>query len=88
MIITVMSTVRTIMAMMLLHSALLADEGLAPSNGLMNNQVVGAAVTAVTPLPDSGLSAPGHKRTFVLVLGIAALAFTFQQALANRKPLL
>ncbi len=46
---------------------------------------MGAAVTAVTPLPEGSL--PGNKRTFVLILGIAALAVTFQQAMAKCKPL-
>lgn len=78
-----MPAVRMIMAIMLLSSALQADDGLASSSGLMTNQAMGAAVTAVTPLPEASL--PGHKRTFVLVLGIVALGVTFQQALANRK---
>jgi hypothetical protein len=81
-----MSTLRIIMAVMLLSTVLCAEDGLSPSSGLMTNQAMGAAVTAVTPLPEGGL--PGNKRTFVLILGIAALAVTFQQALANRKPLL
>ncbi len=68
---------------MLLSSALCAEDKLGQSSGLMINQNMGAAVSAFAPLPDSAL--PGKKRTFVLVLGIAALAVTFQCALANRK---
>lgn len=78
-----MPLIRTIMAVMLLSSTLRAEDRLASSSGLMTNQAMGAAVTAVTPLPEGGM--PGHKRTFVLVLGIAALGVTFHQALANRK---
>lgn len=71
---------------MLLGTALCAEDGLSPSSGLMTNQAMSVAVTAVTPLPEG--SFPDNKRTFVLVFGIVALAVTFQQALAKRKPLL
>ncbi|MEY4484289.1 MAG: hypothetical protein RL693_1741 [Verrucomicrobiota bacterium] len=76
------------MAILLLSSGLRAEDRMVPTGGLMTNQSIGAAVTAVTPLPEATLPGTEHKRTFVLVLGIVALAITFQQALANRKSLL
>lgn len=82
-----MALARIIMAILLLSSGLRAEERMVPSSGLMTNQSIGAAVTAVTPLPEATLPGSEHKRTFVLVLGIIALGITFHQALANRKPL-
>lgn len=79
-----MSITSIIAAIMLMSSALLmADDHMVKSSGLMTGQAMAAAVTAVTPLPEDDL--PGQKRTFVLILGIAALVVAFQRALVNRK---
>lgn len=82
-IVMTMSIIRIIAATLLLSSALMADDHMVASNGMMTTQSVGAAVTAVTPLPDS--AEPGQKRTFVLILGITALVVAFHRGLANRK---
>ncbi len=73
----------------LLSAIWLMSGALASAEAALSSDAVQAPVAMSATLPGNGTigptSTPEHRRTFVLVLGIAAVAVTFHRGISGRR---
>ncbi len=75
-----MKSVTTILALLLLHGALLADQSVSAKPVAMTSSAASLTQTVASGISANELPTHGWYRTAVLILGVGAVSICFAQA--------